>query len=373
MHIFPTGMKIAAFEGFYGGSHRQWLDGLAANSSHYFEIFGLPDRFWKWRMHGAAVTLAPMFMESGYSPDLLLVTDMIDLNLLLSLTRNKTGSTPVVLYMHENQINYPWSDIDRDVQFKRDHHYGFINYASALASDAVLFNSEYHKNAFLGSLPAFLKMFPDYRNSGTVDVIEQKSKVMPVGVDLQGISAPDTHSRRSKEPTILWNHRWEYDKGPEVFFNTLFELSDNGARFKLICCGEATDSYPPIFDEAERRLAKHVLHWGYAGSRENYYDLLHQADILPVTSNQDFFGISVVEAMHCGVYPLLPDRLAFPEHIPQDKRHAHLYASPSELHSKLNDLLSSRHYDCDAKSWVERYDWQMVIDDYDGFFGRFMQ
>ena len=36
----------------------------------------LPDRFWKWRMHGGAVTLARRFMADGVgSPDVVLATD----------------------------------------------------------------------------------------------------------------------------------------------------------------------------------------------------------------------------------------------------------------------------------------------------------
>ena len=119
-------MRIAAFEGFYGGSHRAWLDGFAEHTSHEVRIFSLPDRFWKWRMHGGAITLARQFNEADFEADLLLVTDMLDLNVLLSLTRKVSAHTPVVFYFHENQINYPWSNIDRDVKYERDHHYGFI-------------------------------------------------------------------------------------------------------------------------------------------------------------------------------------------------------------------------------------------------------
>ena len=29
---------------------------------------------------------------------------------------------------------------------------------------------------------------------------------------------------------ILWNHRWEYDKNPELFFTTLFDLDNRRGR-----------------------------------------------------------------------------------------------------------------------------------------------
>ncbi len=97
-------MKIAAFEPFYSGSHQHWLDGLVHSSNHDFALFTLPGRFWKWRMHGAAVTLAEQFLASDIVPDLLLCTDMVDVSTLLSLIRHRIHDVPVVLYMHENQL-----------------------------------------------------------------------------------------------------------------------------------------------------------------------------------------------------------------------------------------------------------------------------
>ena len=37
-------------------------------------------QFWKWRMHGGAVTLAKQFKNKNYKPDLILSTDMLDLS-----------------------------------------------------------------------------------------------------------------------------------------------------------------------------------------------------------------------------------------------------------------------------------------------------
>ena len=71
-------------------------------------------QFWKWRMHGGAITLAESFNNSDWNPDLILCTDMLDLTTFLSLTRKKTKHIPVAIYFHENQISYPWSPKDRD-------------------------------------------------------------------------------------------------------------------------------------------------------------------------------------------------------------------------------------------------------------------
>ena len=136
-------MNILLLEPYYTGSHAQWVEGYARHSTHQVEILKTNGCFWKWRMHGGAVTLAKKFVKGGYRPDLLLTTDMLDLTTFLALTRDRTAAVPTAVYFHENQITYPWSPKDRDILANRDKHYGFINYATALAADAVFFNSQF--------------------------------------------------------------------------------------------------------------------------------------------------------------------------------------------------------------------------------------
>ena len=136
-------MKILLLEPYFTGSHKSWAEGYQSNSAHEIQIISLPGQFWKWRMHGGAITIAKEFLQLDFDPDLIIATDMLDLTSFLSLTRERTSHIPTVLYFHENQITYPWSLTDRDVQEKRDVHYGFINLSSALAADHVLFNSKY--------------------------------------------------------------------------------------------------------------------------------------------------------------------------------------------------------------------------------------
>ncbi|MCS5640060.1 MAG: DUF3524 domain-containing protein, partial [Candidatus Marinimicrobia bacterium] len=50
-------MKILIVEPFLSGSHKAWAESYAKHSKHEVEIISLPGRFWKWRMHGGAVTL----------------------------------------------------------------------------------------------------------------------------------------------------------------------------------------------------------------------------------------------------------------------------------------------------------------------------
>lgn len=350
-----------------GGSHAAWANGLAAHSRYKIEILGLPARHWKWRMHGGAVTLAEKFLELQKVPDLILATDMLDLSTFLGLTRSRSQGIPVGLYFHENQLTYPWSPADADVKLKRDNHYGFVNYTSALVADRVFFNSSYHLESFLGALPAFLRSFPDKRNFSTIDQIRAKSSVLHLGMDLSGNEPIDQAAKSETAPKLLlWNHRWEYDKGPEEFFQTLIELKEEGIPFELAVLGQSYSKVPAIFETARAALSDRILQWGY--SEDGYLHWLQKADCLPVTSRQDFFGGSVVEAMYHNCWPLLPDRLAYPEHIPKAHQSEVLYPEGGFKHA-LKRYLTSPFPPHQPQKWVEQYDWKKSADQYDLAFG----
>lgn len=364
-------MNILFLESFYGGSHKQWLDNLVKHSTHHIKTYTLPDRFWKWRMHGAALHFAKLYNEDTYNADLIIASDMLDLSTFLSLTRQKTAQTKTVVYFHENQLTYPWSPTDKDTALQRDRHYAFINITSALSANAVLFNSNYHKESFLNEIPAFLNAFPDFQETWVANAIAQKSKVLHLGIDLQKLQ----HLKPKERPyhnraVILWNHRWEYDKNPNDFFESLFTLQEHGIQFKLIVLGEKTNTYPPIFDKAKEILKNNILHWGYTQHQEEYISLLWQADILPVTSTQDFFGGSVVEAMACNVFPLLPNRLAYAEHLPPAFKKTFIYDNLNNFVKRLQRLIFDVNVvrKQNIQQWVMHYSWENCINAYDKTF-----
>jgi len=71
-----TKLKFLFRESFFGGSLREFARGLVSHSKHRIDLVTMPARFWKWRMHGGAVTLARRFLDAGALPDVILATDM---------------------------------------------------------------------------------------------------------------------------------------------------------------------------------------------------------------------------------------------------------------------------------------------------------
>lgn len=369
-------MNLLIISPYHGGSHAAWHRGYAKNSRFETTLLSLPDRFWKWRMHGGAVTLARRFMSQLQAPDALLATDMLDLSTFAALTRARTAQLPFFLYMHENQLTYPLRQDGkpgpmRRQRGERDHHYVFINYASMLTAAAIFFNSQFHLESWFAALPKFLKHFPEYNELGTLAALRRKSYVLPVGIELETLQTgkEDTAAPMSDtRPLILWNQRWEYDKQPARFFEALSQVWAEGFRFRLALCGQVFGKRPSAFDQAVTQFADALVHVGYADPA-TYYRLLWQADITVSTAVHEFFGISILEAIACRTFPILPQRLSYPELIPTDAHDACLYANKAQLLTKLRWALTHAaeraHIADRLATAAASYDWRRVAPQYD--------
>nr|WP_290669736.1 DUF3524 domain-containing protein [Ardenticatena sp.] len=364
-------MNILLIEPYDIGSHAVWARGVQQYSAHPVELLTLPGRFWKWRMHGAAVTLAPALLTRERMPDLILATDMLDVTTLLALTRPRTARTPVVTYFHENQLTYPFPP-----GTKRDLHYGWINYVSALASNAVAFNSAYHRDEFFDELPRLLKHFPDYNNLETIEALRARTTVLHPGLDLSWIDEPDPPGvaddlppRGSHPPLILWNQRWEYDKGPDTFFWALDRLAERGIPFRLALAGESFRLKPQEFLDARERFRDRIVHFGYAET-PRYRALLRRADLVVSTAIHEFFGLAVIEAIAAGCFPVLPKALAYPEYIPPNLHEAVFYTTREALVEKLATYLQDGvpRVGESLRAAMRRFDWRSQRDAYDTFF-----
>lgn len=360
-------LDVLLIEPYFGGSHRAWATGYQRHTRHNLHLLMLPAQFWKWRMQGGAVTLARLFHEQSLKPDIILASDMFDLSTFRALAR---VDIPCALYFHENQLTYP-----QNTRQRHGWQYGFINYVSALAADAVFFNSAYHRDTFLDELPRMLKHFGDYNELATVDVIRAKSWVLPLGLDLQRLDGFRYDTAQNEEPPlILWNHRWEADKNPALFFETLYRLAAEDVPFRVALVGENFRQEPQEFEEARLRLGERVVRYGYMAEFADYARLLWQADYVIGTAYQDFFGIAVAEAIYCECVPLLPYRLNYPALIPESWHEACLYRA-NDLYGLLKrHLQGSLTVDTNAlRQHIAGYDWAQMTPVYDDALTRLAQ
>lgn len=327
----------------------------------------LPGQFWKWRQTGGFVTLAGRFraaVERHGPPDALVATSLLDLAGFLGLTRDLTAGVPAALYLHENQITYP--EVGRT---RVEDRHGLISWTSLVAADAVAFNSRYHRDAVFGALEGFLGAFPDERHTHLVPGVASKSTVLPVGVDL--VRLDRTRAQRSDPPLVLWNHRWDADKDPGAFFDALDALAAEGVGFRVALCGERFARQQETYRARIEALGDRVVVDRELSDTE-YPAVLASADVAVSTALQEFFGISVVEAIAAGAFPVLPDRLVYPERIPEDLSDRCLYGSPAGLVDRLRDALAAddrRDVARRLARGVEHFDWSVVAPAYDDWIG----
>ncbi len=367
-------LKILFIEPFYGGSHRNFADGLVKYSTHNFKLFTLPDRYWKWRMRGAAL----YFSEKIKNPedyDLLFTSDMMSLSDLKMLWGKKCPAS--IVYFHENQLSYPLPEGE-----KMDYQFGFTDITTGLAADRLLFNSYFHMDSFFKNMPQFIRKMPEYKPLWVIDKIKAKSSVLYPGccfpVNEESKIIKDSQSGRA--PLIIWNHRWEFDKCPERFFKALEQvdrkMTKRGIKvpFNIALLGENFQMMPKAFIEAKEHWGDRIIQYGYCRDREEYINWLKRADIVISTSIQENFGISIVEAIRYGAFPLLPDRLSYPELIPQAFHNDFIYEDDEALSVRLENILAdlqnlhgNESIDKISKLFAD-YSWEKKISEYDKFF-----
>jgi len=355
-------LKFLFLEPFYGGSHRDFAQGLVSHSKYKIDLVTLPARFWKWRMRGAAIyfikKIPPLKNYDG-----LITSDLMSLSDFKALC----GSfcPPSMVYFHENQLTYPLAPGE-----SRDFQFGFTDITTSLAADRIVFNSQTHFDAFFSELPVFLNMMPEYQPKWVVDEIRNKADVLYPGCYFR---IPANKASKLPEadlpPLIVWNHRWEFDKNPASFFNALDEVLERGLNFRLALLGENFQVFPKEFIAAKKRFKNQIVCYGYEASKEKYRKWLTQGNIVISTASQENFGISVVEAVRYGCIPLLPDRLSYPEIVPRAFHKDFLYKNQTELVEKLCFLILNYSQLTERQQHLseamERFAWGNIIHQYD--------
>ena len=357
-------MRIAVVEPYLDGSHAAWANGYAASSRHDVEVLGLAGRHWKWRMHGAHVALAARLtasIEARGPFEALLVSSMANLAALLGLTRRAVCDAAVALYVHENQLTFPRSPHDEE-----DLTYPMINWTSMLAADAVVFNSAFHRDDWFGALPGMLRRFPDHRHIDLIDTVRARTCVAPVGIDLAAIRA---HPRRRRgRPLLLWNQRWEHDQAPDDFVAALIELDRLDVDFDVAVAGDRAEATSEALVELRRLLPGRIVHDGRA-EIDDYHRLLRSADVVVSTAHQEFFGVAITEAVAAGAFPVLPERVVYPERIPRRWHARCLFHDHEGLVDRLRWALEHRPaadaIAAELATTMALFDWGVVAAGYD--------
>ncbi|MBL6688235.1 MAG: DUF3524 domain-containing protein [Pseudomonadales bacterium] len=325
-------------------SHRYWRTQLVQGLPDFeFTTWTMAPRYFNWRVRGNALQLSSLLnAEKRPKPDLILATSMTDLATLKGLVPSY-NSIPSLVYFHENQFAFPAKEPDAHRIAAQ-----ITSIYTALAADRVVFNSVFNQDTFFSGARALLARMPDAVPKGFFDQVRSSTKVLPVPL---AESTKSPQIPRNARRGIIWNHRWEHDKGPEQLYAIVAAYVDRGGSGPFHLLGQQFRVVPEAMSASIKLLRSHGLlgHVGFIEDRLKYFALLGKSRYVLSTAHHEFQGLAVQEAMAEGCTPVVPDALVYPEYVPATSR----YQSPEEAAELLVTDAPEN-----PSMLVERYTWQ---------------
>lgn len=316
-------------------SHAAWADWLVDTFTEFHWCrLELPGRHFRWRIRGNPLSWLHNLPDEN--PELILATSMVDISTIKGL-HPRLVDVPCLYYFHENQFSYPVSKNQIDsVEPKMVQLYG------ALSAEKLLFNSAYNRDSFLEGVAALLKKFPDETPASIVPTLKSKCAVYPVVIE------PIEENEIKNTRLILWNHRWEYDKAPEVFCEALLKLEKINPDFMLALLGSRPKIKPEVLAKIETNFSDKIIINGKV-TKEQYRQYLSRSAIIVSTAIHEFQGLSVLEAITAGAVPLVPDDLCYREQYSDEYRYP--AGDSGALAKKLSLWLNSAPPVPDVSYW----------------------
>ncbi len=267
-------------------------------------------------MRGSSVALGVALASAcdnataaGRTVDAVVISGLVDAASLLGIARRSVGSAPVALYLHENQLLYPRAPGQR-----HDDDPALANWRSVEAAEVVWFNSAFHRDALFVAIDELLDRQPEPVARQRLEARHVDSQVLWPGVE--AVQLIDGSRSPRQMPTVLWNQRWDHDKNPRSVMAALDACARDGLPFELIIAGDDQHNASTEIAELLPALERRIVHRGHLPS-DRYSEVLLRSDVVVSAADHEFFGIAVVEAIAAGAIPVLPDRLSFPELVPE--------------------------------------------------------
>ena len=118
----------------------------------------------------------------------------------------------------------------------------------------IVFNSAFNRDTCREGVRQLAKRLPEGLPAQLFTKLDA-AEVLPVPL----ISAGDSYSNRAALPTdspmeIVWNHRWEYDKGIELLAHIIEQVKQAGLRYRFHIVGQQFRHRPEAFEEIDRHL-----------------------------------------------------------------------------------------------------------------------
>ena len=154
-----------------------------------------------------------------------------------------------------------------------------------------------------------------------------------------------------RKNVIVFPHRWDTEKRPDLFMFIMAQLWKRRQDFEVL----VTTSRPMFRSNSPDLMALIVqapfpVRIASGISKETYYQLLSTAKVFVSTAIEETFGYCLVESVLLGCTPVVPDGLSYPEILRGDKRY--LMHTPAQYVDAIDHFLDSP---CPCVEYVQRY------------------
>lgn len=332
--------RIWLLSAYRADSHARWADTLIRRRTEFeWRRFELPGRHFAWRIRGNPLSWLDVLdpRAAGDPPDALVATSMVDLATLRGL-HPYLAEVPTLLYFHENQFAYPRSERQTTSVEAQ-----MVQLYAALAADRIAFNSGYNRESFLAGVDALMQRLPDAVPDGLADRLAARSERLPVPV-----AAIDPAVDRDPG-LVVWNHRWEYDKDPDLFANAMIRLAERGVSFRLALLGPRGARPVAARTRLRSALGDRIV-VDDAPGRTEYQAVLGRAAVVVSTARHEFQGLAVLEAVSAGCIPIVPDALCYREQFAA--RYRYPAGDLESLVGRLAEALAGRFEAPSVTRWT---------------------
>lgn len=163
--------------------------------------------------------------------------------------------------------------------------------------DKIFLATEFHKKLLLD-------------NSMKINGLE--NKLVVTGLPFYGDELEKKYLSNIKQNILVFPHRMDPEKHPELFDELVEYLKREGVEFF------------PVKTIVETR------------SRAEYFELLGKSKVMVSFADQETFGYSTLESMALQNIVVVPDKLSYREIVPEENR----YSTYEEAFKKVKDALS---------------------------------
>lgn len=221
---------------------------------------------------------------------------------------------------------------------------GFLNMCNG-----VFVGSEYSKKSIIERLLYFV-------NEEETNSIEERIHAFGMPLDYEYLQ----QFNNDKEKIILFPHRPDIEKNPNIFINIIQALSlfwEEFDNYKFIFCTSKKE-YTSKDTWINAILSYAKMQYKNIEIKENlskteYYNLLNKSSLMISTTSEENFGYCAVEAMALGTQVLLPNAFSHPEIVEENSKC--LYNTYDDLLSKIPIILKNPVNTNLLKEYVKPY------------------